>query len=122
MVRKPTWRRRRSPSMKAANERAARAAARPYLTGEKVRRYESPQMIAQHGRDPWPPKKAAAEAYRMAKRNPRVEDQTPTFSRWLHRVRKQILRGKSKRTGGTWTLRKANVSRSKSTGRFKRRG
>lgn len=98
--------RKRSAKTQAADERAARAEARKYLRGEKVRRYESPKMIAQHGREPWSPKKAAADSLRQSRRSARVNDRYPT-------VELERRRG--------WTLAKAGVGRDRKTGRFVRR-
>lgn len=114
------WKRTRSAAAKKATQRAARAAAQPYLTGEKVRRHESPKMIAQHGRAPWPPKKAAAEAYNNAMLYARVEDKYALGSKATHYGRKGKGTKKTSR-GGTWSLRDANVTRDKTTGRFKKR-
>jgi hypothetical protein len=118
------WRRTRSPKMAAAGGKAARAEARDYLTGVKQRRYESPQMIAKHGRAPWPPRKAAAEAYADVLRYQRVEDRYPSGSLYRHRARKggagATVKTKTSR-GGTWTLRKANVRRDKTSGQFRSR-
>jgi len=116
---KGRWRRRRDATTKKATKARARAAAQPYLTGEKVRRYESPQMIAKHGRAPWPAKKAAGEAYRDVMRVADVGDKYPTYSLWRHRASKGQGKKATSR-GGTWTLRKANVGRAKN-GRFKKR-
>lgn len=117
------WRRKLSAKETAARRRAAMAAARAYLTGQKVRRYESPKMIAAHGRDPWPPKKAAAEAYNHAMLETRVSNRYPTVE--VERHQKGKLRAGERKTktstGGKWTLRKAGVARSKTTGRFKKR-
>jgi len=111
------WKRTRTAKDEAALRRRARAAAQPYLAGQKVMRYESPQMIAQHGRAPWPPKKAGAQAYGNVLRSAHVEDRYPTYSLHQHRSRKADASRRS-RMGGTWTLRKANVGRDRTSGQF----
>lgn len=104
------WRRTRDASSQRKTKKAARAEARKYLTGEKVRRWESPKMIAQHGRAPWPPKKAAADSYATSMRWARVGDKYASGHRMLAWWQK-----------GAWSLERANVSRSKKTGRFIKR-
>lgn len=68
----------------------------------------------------WRRKRSAATVAADKARGPqavryaRVDDQFPTFELDLHRWRKG--KGRIGRKG--WTLRKANVSRDKRTGRF----
>jgi hypothetical protein len=106
------WRGRDDAKTKAATRARARAAAAPYLSGEKIRRYESPKMIAAHGRAPWPREKAAKDAHDevllWAKVNRRLPQSGAT--RLLRKV-----------AGKAWSLRKANVTRDPATGKFRRR-
>ncbi len=82
------WVKKLSPSEWRSVRKRARATARPYATGEKVRRHESPRMIAQHGRAPWPAKKAAEEAYKSVLRSAYVGERYPTVEVERHYGRK----------------------------------
>lgn len=124
MVTRKRWRGTSTAATKAAVRKRAKAAAVPYLTGEKVRRYESPKMIAQHGRAPWPPAKAAKDAHDNVILNHNVSMKYPEAKIARLRTRKtHTIKGRGwwqLRKG--WTLRKANVSRDKKTGEFRARG
>lgn len=115
------WAKKLSPAEWRNVRKRARAAAKPYATGEKVRRHESPRAIAQHGREPWPAKKAAEDAHKSVLRAAYVGERYPTVETEKHRRRKTET-GKRHRTstGGEWTLRKANVTRAKD-GTFRKR-
>lgn len=86
------WRLRYSPSTWDHIRARAEAVAEQYRTGEQIRRWESPRMIALHGRDPWPAEAAAAEAYADCIRNAQANEQFPTYHLWLHYSRKRTRR------------------------------
>jgi hypothetical protein len=83
------WRLRYSPSTWDHIRARAEAAAEQYRTGAQIRRWESPTMIALHGRAPWPAEQAAAEAYEDHIRAARANEQYPTYHLWLHYSRKR---------------------------------
>ena len=96
--------------------RRAIAAAEPYLMGEKKMISPSPKSWQKYGKY-LPRKKAAKIAYN--------EIMGPHRAMW-HTGRPQAFQVRQESTGkpghgGTWTLRKANVSRSKTTGQFTKR-
>jgi ribosomal protein S8E len=113
--RQRSWRRKADAGTVRKQKAEGRASARKYLTGEKVRRWESPKMIAQHGRAPWPAKQAHDWELKRQIRNRLVGDKHGT-----DHVKMKERKGDRTKIRG-WSLVKANVSRSKATGRFKKR-
>lgn len=82
------WLRKLSASSLARQRREERADAAKFLTGEKVRRWESPKMIALHGRAPWPPKAAHEDRLKSLIRARLVTDRHPSGALQRARARK----------------------------------
>ncbi len=83
-----TWKLRYSKATWLQIEANAQAVAEEYRTGRKLRRWESPKMIALHGRAPWPAEEAALDAYGDQIRIATVAEQYPTYHIYLHYSRK----------------------------------
>ena len=120
------WVRKRSPRKQAADRAEDKAAARRVAAnptrGDLVK-YHSPRLIAaaraRGESNTRTPREAGRATYKTAQRARRVGDQYPTVDVLHHRRRKSTA---GRAAGGRkFSLKKANVSRSKTTGRFVRR-
>lgn len=66
----------------------AEAIAEEYRSGQLIRRWEAPRMIALHGRDPWPAEIAARDAYDTRIHEAKVTEEYPTVAVETHYQRK----------------------------------
>lgn len=83
-----TWKLQYSKAAWERIEAEAQAIAEEYRSGRKIRRWESPQMIALHGRAPWPAEDAAKEAYEVWILQATVAEKYPTCHLHAHYRRK----------------------------------
>jgi len=112
------WRGKLDPKTTARVKKSARAAARPYLTGEKREKWYSPRKIREHGQ--WKSPKEAAKSIHLQELGPLIGARYPTTYLQQHWHRKSAVGTKTTSRGGKWTLRKANVRRA-GDGTFRKR-
>ena len=83
-----TWTAQYSPTMWEQIKAEAQAEAEEYRTGRKIRRWESPRMIAQFGREPWPAEEAATKEYEARVAQAATTEKYPTNLTYKHYSRK----------------------------------